>query len=239
MFHNLGYVRKLTVSLRDYRLNSVDMNAINCKYFRFHLLWWFGLVQCYLCQALNRNFQEHIICKTCGEVWCNVNDLFSITSELSLHQRNISFQVPINVETDTLGSSNVPSAEIDIDESQTERHSHAHYSLRNKTVLVQLFVNPAGVSFELLTTRVVNTQAGVHGSPIATDSWFPGYSWQPLSCKCGHHIGWRFTVNKDISVTTDNKESLSFYGLVFSKLLSDRDSAIFSASTSDSKAIHF
>jgi len=85
----------------------------------------------------------------------------------------------------------------------------------NKTTLIQLFVNPAGYSFEVITTKKSEVQ--VHGEPSAHASWFPGYSWQTVTCKlCGEHLGWKFTVSDDFDV--QDKEQLQFYGLIFSKL---------------------
>ncbi len=55
-----------------------------------------------------------------------------------------------------------------------------------------LFVNPAGLGFEVLCFREA---PGVFAIGEATDeaTWFGGYDWQVALCAgCRRHIGWRY-----------------------------------------------
>jgi len=55
--------------------------------------------------------------------------------------------------------------------------------------LTQVFVNPAGDEFELLTARTASHLVG--GNFVADSTWWPGYSWAPAVCPaCHSHIGW-------------------------------------------------
>lgn len=180
---------------------------------------------CFYFSVSGESVEEHIVCKRCGEIWCNTNDLFSVTSELNLHQRNVTFQVWTSLENHAAYNQATQYSRAQTD-SEIKADSGSRANNTSRTVLIQLFVNPAGVSFELLASKTASARARTHGSPIMTDSWFPGYSWQPVTCKCGEHIGWKFTVNKDIT-TTDSRDSLSFYGLILSKVHSDKNDNVF------------
>jgi hypothetical protein len=55
-----------------------------------------------------------------------------------------------------------------------------------------VFVNPAGMFFELLLVDgVVN--AFVVGPPTMEATWFAGYAWRCAVCRlCARHVGWRW-----------------------------------------------
>lgn len=68
---------------------------------------------------------------------------------------------------------------------------------RNDTVLgvqqclIQLFKNPHGQHFELITVTSANIMS--HGEAVEEHSWFPGYAWRIAVCpQCGAHMGWAF-----------------------------------------------
>lgn len=47
-----------------------------------------------------------------------------------------------------------------------------------------------------------NRRLVLQGLPSTQDSWFPGYAWTIVSCpRCMSHLGWRFTVASDNSVS--------------------------------------
>jgi len=57
------------------------------------------------------------------------------------------------------------------------------------------YVNPGGAVHETLTLyKVQNTRT--EGQPQTQFSWFPGYAWEMLICKCNSHLGWRFTTQQ-------------------------------------------
>jgi cereblon len=64
----------------------------------------------------------------------------------------------------------------------------------------QVFANPHGLVFEILTFRAARGLLGV-GGIIPEFSWFPGYAWRVVCCSgCHTHLGWHFTaVTADVS----------------------------------------
>jgi predicted nucleic-acid-binding Zn-ribbon protein len=92
---------------------------------------------------------------------------------------------------------------------------------RNETIhgttkaLVQLFTNPQGHQFEVITTLEANYTA--YGEAHLEYSWFPGFKWRVIVCPvCGIHIGWSFET-ADIQHTGNVPQK--FIGLILSKLL--------------------
>lgn len=66
-----------------------------------------------------------------------------------------------------------------------------------------LFVNPAGIEYHVGCFADA-LGCAISGSPMAADTWFPGFRWRLATCEeCQHHLGWYF----------DNAEAY-FYGLV-------------------------
>ena len=54
------------------------------------------------------------------------------------------------------------------------------------------YVNPQGYVHQIITVRKANNVV-CHGEPTTEHSWFPGFSWEIVSCAtCGAHIGWFF-----------------------------------------------
>ena len=63
-------------------------------------------------------------------------------------------------------------------------------------------LSPRQLSFDLVLVRDLASHEQVHVVPVdpekGMDSWFPGYSWEPLVHDCGgsyQHVGWKFTSN--------------------------------------------
>lgn len=56
------------------------------------------------------------------------------------------------------------------------------------------FVNAYGCMHSITCVCTVTSGAVVClGHPTTEFSWFPRYAWTTAMCKCGQHLGWRFT----------------------------------------------
>ena len=61
--------------------------------------------------------------------------------------------------------------------------------------LASSFVNPHGVSHDLLTLSRLDVTPVRMGRPVARDSWFAGYAWTIINCvDCFEHLGWMFSL---------------------------------------------
>ena len=70
------------------------------------------------------------------------------------------------------------------------------------------FVNPAGVTCEILTMASVENLAHAVVS-TEEETWFEGYAWRPVACAtCEAHLGWRYEA-ADSSATPPD-----FYGIL-------------------------
>ena len=77
-------------------------------------------------------------------------------------------------------------------------HSHEH-------------TNPAGIDYQIGCFRNA-PGCGTFGTATEEFTWFVGYRWQVAVCNaCGEHLGWLF------------KGEDRFYGLIYSRLLTDTD----------------
>ena len=80
----------------------------------------------------------------------------------------------------------------------------------------QVFANPHGLVFEILTFRTARGLVGV-GGIIAEFSWFPGYAWRVVCCSgCHTHLGWHFTA------ATADVSPREFFGLMVDELAEER-----------------
>ncbi len=78
----------------------------------------------------------------------------------------------------------------------------------------QVFVNPHGLVYELVTLRRAIHVVGI-GRPTTEFTWFPGYAWQVVACaRCAAHLGWEYRAIAGSSPP-------SFYGLIRSELITD------------------
>ncbi len=70
-----------------------------------------------------------------------------------------------------------------------------------------LFVNPAGLAFEIV--RVVAARnVAIASRPTLEATWFAGYAWSIIVCTgCGTHVGWRYD-------TTAGASPPVFFGLL-------------------------
>ncbi|XP_064597013.1 protein cereblon-like isoform X2 [Liolophura sinensis] len=81
-------------------------------------------------------------------------------------------------------------------------------------VLIQLFRNPQGSHFEVITSKDADVLKV--DKAYSEDSWFPGFTWTIAVCpRCGTHLGWVFEAVENY-VQSDKK---SFVGLILDKLL--------------------
>ncbi|KAI0242121.1 hypothetical protein LSAT2_014838 [Lamellibrachia satsuma] len=96
---------------------------------------------------------------------------------------------------------------------------------RNDTVLgiegllIQLFQNPQGARFEVITSARANVFKA--DQKYAEHSFFPGFTWQISVCpRCGYHLGWFFESRNDKHTTDECPGSLlSFVGLILGRLV--------------------
>ncbi|XP_050405463.1 protein cereblon [Patella vulgata] len=86
-------------------------------------------------------------------------------------------------------------------------------------VLIQLFKNPQGQFFEVITTKSAEVQKV--DKSHEKDSWFPGFDWTIVVCpRCGSHLGWLFQA---VHKHSHNSPVSSFYGLVLNNLLHEKE----------------
>ncbi|XP_072096470.1 uncharacterized protein [Mobula birostris] len=106
-------------------------------------------------------------------------------------------------------------------------------ALKNGTLIgehrvpVQLFQNPQGYRFQVLTFK----RAVVHKHWPADEqfSWFPGYSWTLATCpRCHSHLGWSFQPDIWPLYITDEEFEESeetFIALIMDRLLQENFAA--------------
>nr|XP_046241843.1 uncharacterized protein si:ch211-51h9.7 [Scatophagus argus]XP_046241844.1 uncharacterized protein si:ch211-51h9.7 [Scatophagus argus] len=102
-------------------------------------------------------------------------------------------------------------------------------SSRNDTLVggrrvnVQLFENPHGHQFEVITFRKADVTQ--HWPADKHFSWFPGFSWTVATCpRCKTHLGWAFQPSDwpDIITKTTFEESKhTFLALIAHRLLTE------------------
>ncbi|XP_033640686.1 protein cereblon-like [Asterias rubens] len=100
--------------------------------------------------------------------------------------------------------------------------SHLSLNQRNDTILgvdnilIQLFKNPQGRYFELITASLADVKKTQQ--VYSQDSWFPSYSWRIVYCShCKTHLGWSFEPNDYEGGVKDSEET--FYGLILNHLI--------------------
>ncbi|XP_068594971.1 uncharacterized protein si:ch211-51h9.7 [Brachionichthys hirsutus] len=102
-------------------------------------------------------------------------------------------------------------------------------SIRNDTLVggqrvnVQLFENPHGQKFEVITFRKADIKQ--HWPADEHFSWFPGFSWTAATCpRCGTHLGWAFQPSVWPDVVTKAKfdeSQRTFLALIAHRLLTE------------------
>ncbi|KAL6458687.1 hypothetical protein MHYP_G00321590 [Metynnis hypsauchen] len=103
-------------------------------------------------------------------------------------------------------------------------------SHRNNTVIgerrttVQLFENPQGFQFELVTFRKADVLK--HWPADKHFTWFPGFSWTVATCpRCKAHLGWAFQPSDwPQTVTRQDFENSdqTFVALIVQRLLQEQ-----------------
>ncbi|CAK6979616.1 protein cereblon [Scomber scombrus] len=93
--------------------------------------------------------------------------------------------------------------------------------LGGRRVNVQLFENPHGHRFEVITFR--NADVRQHWPADKRFSWFPGYAWTVATCpRCNTHLGWGFQpINWPDTITKTRFEESehTFLALITHQLL--------------------
>ena len=71
-----------------------------------------------------------------------------------------------------------------------------HVFTATKQGAMGVFVNPAGFLHQTITLDAIANRAIIYDpSPPSTESsWFQGYAWTIMYCRCGNHLGWRCVV---------------------------------------------
>ncbi|KAF7660002.1 hypothetical protein LDENG_00290200 [Lucifuga dentata] len=91
----------------------------------------------------------------------------------------------------------------------------------DRRVNVQLFENPRGLQFEVITFRKADVTQ--HWPADKYFSWFPGFSWTLATCpRCKTHLGWGFQPSDwpDTVTKTQFEESeQTFLALITHQLL--------------------
>ncbi|XP_031566471.1 protein cereblon-like [Actinia tenebrosa] len=99
----------------------------------------------------------------------------------------------------------------------------------NRQCLIQMFKNPNGHHFELITTKKASIQP--LGNAFLEHSWFPEFAWRVAVCpQCGSHLGWSFEdpnhkhkdeKSKQANGQKKTKTPYSFVGLIFPNLIKE------------------
>lgn len=102
-------------------------------------------------------------------------------------------------------------------------------SSRNDTLVggrrvnIQLFENPHGLQFEVITFRKADVEQ--HWPADKHFSWFPGFSWTVATCpRCKSHLGWAFQPSDWPSTITKHsfeESEQTFLALITHRLLSE------------------
>ncbi|XP_059193682.1 uncharacterized protein si:ch211-51h9.7 [Centropristis striata] len=94
-------------------------------------------------------------------------------------------------------------------------------SIGGRRVNVQLFENPHGHRFEVITFRKADVTQ--HWPADKHFSWFPGFSWTVATCpRCNTHLGWAFQPSDwpdTVTKTTFEESDQTFLALITDRLL--------------------
>jgi hypothetical protein len=79
----------------------------------------------------------------------------------------------------------------------------------------EVFSNPHGLVYEIITVREARGLLGV-GGVVAEFSWFPGHAWQVVCCSnCLTHLGWHYRA------AAPGLTPSEFFGLLVNELTED------------------
>ncbi|AWP07687.1 Hypothetical protein SMAX5B_019293 [Scophthalmus maximus] len=92
-----------------------------------------------------------------------------------------------------------------------------------RRVDVQLFQNPHGHRFEVITFRQADVR--LHWPADQHFSWFPGFSWTVATCpRCATHLGWAFQPSvwpDTVTKSTFDESDQTFLALIAHRLLTE------------------
>ncbi|XP_042343863.1 uncharacterized protein si:ch211-51h9.7 [Plectropomus leopardus] len=121
----------------------------------------------------------------------------------------------------TCGHELAAGADIQSVPSRLALSSRNDTSLGGRRVNVQLFENPHGHQFEVITFRKADVTQ--HWPADKHFSWFPGFSWTVVTCpRCNTHLGWAFQPSDWPDTITKAKfeeSELTFLALITHRLL--------------------
>lgn len=104
-----------------------------------------------------------------------------------------------------------PSAIIQVPSKVAHRQRNDTIAGRNGT-LIQLFKNPDGAFFEVISATEANLTEVSKPSDLMT--WFPGYHWTICVCPmCMKHVGWKY------HATSPERKPQSFFGIILDNIL--------------------
>ncbi|KPP67621.1 hypothetical protein Z043_113770 [Scleropages formosus] len=94
-------------------------------------------------------------------------------------------------------------------------------ALGGRRVPVQLFENPQGFRFEVVTFRAARVRK--HWPADARFTWYPGFSWAVATCpQCSAHLGWAFQPSDWPETVTERRfeeSNKTFVALIVDSLL--------------------
>lgn len=112
-------------------------------------------------------------------------------------------------------------ADIHFVPSQLALASRNDTSIGGRRVNIQLFENPHGHQFEVITFRKADVTQ--HWPADKHFSWFPGFAWTVATCpRCKTHLGWAFQPSDwpdTITKTKFDESAHTFLALITHRLL--------------------
>ncbi|KAM4578978.1 uncharacterized protein V3H82_008291 [Fundulus diaphanus] len=94
-------------------------------------------------------------------------------------------------------------------------------SVNGRRIHVQLFQNPQGYRFEVITFRRADVIK--HWPADSHYSWYPGFSWTVATCpRCRSHLGWAFQPSSWPDTITNNifeESENTFLALITHRIL--------------------
>ncbi|XP_071855045.1 uncharacterized protein [Apostichopus japonicus] len=99
-------------------------------------------------------------------------------------------------------------------------------TIMGRDVLLQIFQNPGGLQFDLITTSSALVQSMNQKYPA--DTWFDNYTWRLVKCiRCQVHLGWCYEPGDKLQAKCHNcdkvneaiTEKMRFFGLILNRVI--------------------